>query len=1044
MEVEVLGVDGAPDGAVVSIRAGSQRKQAAVAAIGSGTTPFRFTIGASGVNPFRIDLMQPAGTVKMALRHGEGNYTADLKAIGKGGKDVHVRFAVREAGKKGPREPLKSAEREKSVPKPTEDPEDPLQAAAAVAKEYLEHHQLLPFVRALIQTVIRERPLDPYDFIANQFRCASAAARAPTTNAGANDAESYEADKHKMQKSVGPTPTSPKADSAQMPSSEPALSRPAQQVPRSFALLPSCGSWLKQRPPALRAPAPPRNHRPPLRALEARVSFSGPALVPSSDPASPLDSHHKDARLEEAADFPAVKSRAREVLSKASPPREGGPDLDEEVDVARSKAQDALRIIMMQEGGSDEDEEGSDEDPLLAEEEEAKAKGRSALESSLTPDDFRAQQLAQASLESVLLDEDARAEEVSKEKGRAALDATMTRGSGEPELLDERLEARSSLELALAGGEDADDEEVRLKARARESLIASFVQDGPEAELEAAKLKAQRSLDLTMSKDPKGGQAELDAKLKARCILDLALLGEEDADATEVGQLKAAARETLQAALVEDTEDPEELFKAQARAVLEDFLAGDAGDSELDAKAKARSVLDLALLSDEEAATEELDQLRAAARDVLQVRLLEGGPEDTGDADDGLELSKERARSVLDEIFAEEAGPSGAELSPMERDNARRKAREALGARFLADEAEPPPSPQELKALKGTVREALKVALLSPTTSPKAASPLVGLRAGRGGCSDDDGELLSPKELQVARRKAREAMSAALLELRPGHEPSTEQQEDLRITARNALHTALFGDEEDEAEEPEPTAVEMEQLRGTARDALQAALLGDEAEEPEPTGVELEQLRGTARDALHLALLGDEAEEPDTEELEQLKGTARDALQMALLEDAAEEPEPDTEEVEQFKSTARNALQVALFGDAPEEPKPCAKEPGQRPTTAQEALQVLENAAKESEAAERSPGVPRKAAPPTAGARSPEQEATDPELNMAKAVQARLELAKEQVTNTNLALKEEVNRLNQSMAALLQQRDAMKRDAMKRDAMKSKVRGRVR
>ena len=36
------------------------------------------------------------------------------------------------------------------------------------SSRYLEAHELLPFVRGLLQTVIRDRPSDPYTFISEQ------------------------------------------------------------------------------------------------------------------------------------------------------------------------------------------------------------------------------------------------------------------------------------------------------------------------------------------------------------------------------------------------------------------------------------------------------------------------------------------------------------------------------------------------------------------------------------------------------------------------------------------------------------------------------------------------------------------------------------------------------------------------------------------------------------------------------------------------------------------------------------------------------------
>ncbi|CAJ1458463.1 unnamed protein product [Effrenium voratum] len=169
MELEVLSVQGANAEQVVSIRAGSQRKQAAVASLEQGT-PFR--ISAGSLNPFRIDVLQQVGSTRLALRPGEGSYSIDVPGAGKDGGNVRVAFAVREASqaemrkvKVGPRtDPALAKEEEESKR---------FSSQATAAKEYLESHELLPFVRALLQTVIRDKPADPYSFVAEQFRLAA-------------------------------------------------------------------------------------------------------------------------------------------------------------------------------------------------------------------------------------------------------------------------------------------------------------------------------------------------------------------------------------------------------------------------------------------------------------------------------------------------------------------------------------------------------------------------------------------------------------------------------------------------------------------------------------------------------------------------------------------------------------------------------------------------------------------------------------------------------------------------------------------------------
>lgn len=198
----MLGVSGVPQDAIISIRAGASRRQAPVSSLGQGGTPLKFAGGPAGVNPFKLDVLQPIGSTRLALKPNGGTFSVPIK----GAEGVTVNLAVREAlsndqdlfdridankdgvitrrefnealraeGDKpvlqpidgGKPLPIVSGKILPALPK-AEDPRFP--AAANAAKEYLESHKLLPFVRALLQTVVRERPDDPYNFIAEQFR----------------------------------------------------------------------------------------------------------------------------------------------------------------------------------------------------------------------------------------------------------------------------------------------------------------------------------------------------------------------------------------------------------------------------------------------------------------------------------------------------------------------------------------------------------------------------------------------------------------------------------------------------------------------------------------------------------------------------------------------------------------------------------------------------------------------------------------------------------------------------------------------------------
>lgn len=151
-------------------------------------------------------MLQPIGSTRLALKPNGGTFAVPIK----GAEGVTVNIVVREAGitdvdffdrldankdgvitrrefnhalrAEGDKPVLQPIDGGKSMPiassgknlpslPKAEDNRFP--AAAVAAKEYLESHKLLPFVRALLQTVVRDRPDDPYIFIAEQFRSAA-------------------------------------------------------------------------------------------------------------------------------------------------------------------------------------------------------------------------------------------------------------------------------------------------------------------------------------------------------------------------------------------------------------------------------------------------------------------------------------------------------------------------------------------------------------------------------------------------------------------------------------------------------------------------------------------------------------------------------------------------------------------------------------------------------------------------------------------------------------------------------------------------------
>mmetsp|Transcript_86659 Transcript_86659/g.242768 ORF Transcript_86659/g.242768 Transcript_86659/m.242768 type:complete len:296 (-) Transcript_86659:231-1118(-) len=208
MDVHLLGVTGAPEGCLVSFKAGScPRRQAAVGAkkglVGAVGRPLRFNVLPGEETSLHVDVMQHVGSQRLLLKpREEGLYRIQLAPGAATSVMVKSRDTV------ASKLPLKQVG-------PIEEKEEVLQgllagaaegqprtadgdgvSEAAQARTYLEGHAFLPVVKALLETIVREQPDDPYAFAADQFAAAAAArnaadieARAAAEAAAAAEAE---------------------------------------------------------------------------------------------------------------------------------------------------------------------------------------------------------------------------------------------------------------------------------------------------------------------------------------------------------------------------------------------------------------------------------------------------------------------------------------------------------------------------------------------------------------------------------------------------------------------------------------------------------------------------------------------------------------------------------------------------------------------------------------------------------------------------------------------------------------------------------------
>eukprot|EP00930_Biecheleria_cincta_P074046 TRINITY_DN6127_c0_g3_i2.p1 TRINITY_DN6127_c0_g3~~TRINITY_DN6127_c0_g3_i2.p1 ORF type:complete len:2608 (+),score=545.13 TRINITY_DN6127_c0_g3_i2:58-7881(+) len=148
MEVLVEGSDGIPDGSILSIRAGSVRRQGTLPA----DKPVRFAnTSPLDASPFKVDVFAPLGGSRVVLKPRGDRYSLDLGQNGQ--KRMRLDLLVKELGGKEVPEPR---------PSPKKDPKNETQ-------NYLEQHELVHFVQNLMAGVLADKPEDPYAYMAHHL-----------------------------------------------------------------------------------------------------------------------------------------------------------------------------------------------------------------------------------------------------------------------------------------------------------------------------------------------------------------------------------------------------------------------------------------------------------------------------------------------------------------------------------------------------------------------------------------------------------------------------------------------------------------------------------------------------------------------------------------------------------------------------------------------------------------------------------------------------------------------------------------------------------
>jgi len=164
MEILVNKRSGIPETAIISIRAGGTRRQAPVTQL---DRPLKFPSNPDENTSFKVDVLDQLGSARVAYNPSEHEYSLALESMDPNpsclSTGMEVSFKVRRAGEELP--DFKTGQLQDTQ----QDPEmETAKRTEASARDYLEKHGLTSFMQFLMQSLMKDKPADPYSFLQKQ------------------------------------------------------------------------------------------------------------------------------------------------------------------------------------------------------------------------------------------------------------------------------------------------------------------------------------------------------------------------------------------------------------------------------------------------------------------------------------------------------------------------------------------------------------------------------------------------------------------------------------------------------------------------------------------------------------------------------------------------------------------------------------------------------------------------------------------------------------------------------------------------------------
>eukprot|EP00747_Dinoflagellata_sp_TGD_P164575 gnl/TRDRNA2_/TRDRNA2_184687_c0_seq1.p1 gnl/TRDRNA2_/TRDRNA2_184687_c0~~gnl/TRDRNA2_/TRDRNA2_184687_c0_seq1.p1 ORF type:complete len:434 (+),score=105.86 gnl/TRDRNA2_/TRDRNA2_184687_c0_seq1:65-1303(+) len=165
MELEVVGSHGVPKDSLLSIRAGSTRRQATLATLDK---PFKFPCKPDECGAIKVDVLWLLGSARALCKSEESMYELQLETAPNAAdisvpEEMDLSFIVKATGDDDSKPSSKHTTLRSTLDFKAHKP------AHHSTEVYLERHNLLIFLQSILQSLIREMPDDPYAFVSAQF-----------------------------------------------------------------------------------------------------------------------------------------------------------------------------------------------------------------------------------------------------------------------------------------------------------------------------------------------------------------------------------------------------------------------------------------------------------------------------------------------------------------------------------------------------------------------------------------------------------------------------------------------------------------------------------------------------------------------------------------------------------------------------------------------------------------------------------------------------------------------------------------------------------